>query len=100
MHSLCLISLHCSRLHLGTSTAVTAAWISFFRGSSLSSRPAARDWFVNQNKTYTTDFIYMHVHASDAYLIHALLCQYFLCDSIQGGWTFWETEVGFPLRGI
>lgn len=44
----------------------------------------------------TIDFIYMRVHASDAYLIHALLCQYFLCDIIQVGWTFWENEVGFP----
>lgn len=100
MHALCLISLHCSCLHLGTSpTTVTAARISFNRSrSSLSGRPAARDWSVNQNKTYTIDCIYLRVHASDAYLIHALLCQYFLCDIIQGGRTFWETEAGSPPR--
>lgn len=74
---------------------VAAAPISFNR-SSLSGRLATRLVRKPKQNLHTIDFIYMRVHASDAYLMHALLCQYFLCDIMQGGWTFWETEVGFP----
>lgn len=65
----------------------------------LSIGPSGRVRLVRKTKQnlHTIDFIY----ASDAYQIHALQCQYFPCDIIQGVWTFWEIQkVGFPLRGI